>query len=55
MSQSAVDCCNSALQRVGAASILSLSDNSPGLAVEVRFAEGPHRLSRSPTRGAEDM
>lgn len=29
MSQSAVDCCNSALQRVGAASILSLSDNSP--------------------------
>ncbi|CAB5144881.1 Tail tubular protein Gp11 [uncultured Caudovirales phage] len=29
MSQSVVDTCNSALQRVGAASILSLSDNSP--------------------------
>lgn len=29
MSQSVVDCCNSALQRVGAASILSLADNSP--------------------------
>lgn len=29
MAQSAVDCCNSALQRVGATTILSLSDNSP--------------------------
>jgi len=29
MSQSVIDCCNSALQRVGAATILSLSDNSP--------------------------
>lgn len=29
MAQSVIDCCNSALQRVGAASILSLSDNSP--------------------------
>jgi len=29
MAQTVVDCCNSALQRVGAASILSLSDNSP--------------------------
>lgn len=29
MAQTAVDCCNSALQRVGAASITSLSDNSP--------------------------
>jgi hypothetical protein len=29
MAQSAVDACNSALQRVGAASILSLTDNSP--------------------------
>lgn len=29
MSQSVIDCCNSALQRVGAASILSLNDNSP--------------------------
>lgn len=29
MTQSVIDCCNSALQRVGAASILSLSDNSP--------------------------
>ena len=29
MSQSVVDICNSALQRVGASSILSLSDNSP--------------------------
>ena len=28
MTQSVVDCCNSALQRVGAASILSLADNS---------------------------
>jgi len=28
MAQSAVDCCNSALQKVGAASILNLSDNS---------------------------
>jgi hypothetical protein len=29
MAQSVVDCCNSALQRVGATTILSLSDNSP--------------------------
>lgn len=29
MAQTVVDCCNSALQRVGAGSILSLSDNSP--------------------------
>lgn len=29
MAQSVVDCCNSALQRVGAASITSLTDNSP--------------------------
>lgn len=29
MAQSVIDCCNSALQRVGAASILSLSDNTP--------------------------
>lgn len=29
MAQTVIDCCNSALQRVGAASILSLSDNSP--------------------------
>lgn len=29
MAQNAVDCCNSALQRVGAATIASLSDNSP--------------------------
>ena len=29
MTQTVVDLCNSALQRVGAASILSLSDNSP--------------------------
>lgn len=29
MAQSVVDTCNSALQRVGAASILTLSDNSP--------------------------
>lgn len=29
MAQSAIDLCNSALQRVGAASITSLSDNSP--------------------------
>lgn len=29
MAQSVVDICNSALQRVGAASIVSLSDNSP--------------------------
>lgn len=29
MTQSAIDCCNSALQRVGAASIVSLGDNSP--------------------------
>lgn len=29
MSQSVIDCCNSALQRVGAASIMSLGDNSP--------------------------
>lgn len=29
MAQSVIDICNSALQRVGAASILSLSDNSP--------------------------
>lgn len=29
MAQSVVDICNSALQRVGAASILSISDNSP--------------------------
>ena len=29
MAQTAVDCCNSALQRVGASTILSLSDNSP--------------------------
>lgn len=29
MAQSVIDCCNSALQRVGAASILSLDDNSP--------------------------
>lgn len=29
MAQTLVDCCNSALQRVGATTILSLSDNSP--------------------------
>lgn len=29
MAQTVVDCCNSALQRVGATTILSLSDNSP--------------------------
>lgn len=29
MAQTAVDCCNSALQRVGATTIMSLSDNSP--------------------------
>mgnify|MGYP000281682898 CR=1 FL=1 len=29
MTQTVVDCCNSALQRVGATSILSLTDNSP--------------------------
>lgn len=29
MAQTAVDCCNSALQRVGATTITSLSDNSP--------------------------
>lgn len=29
MAQSVIDCCNSALQRVGATTILSLSDNSP--------------------------
>lgn len=29
MAQTAIDCCNSALQRIGAASITSLSDNSP--------------------------
>lgn len=29
MAQTAVDCCNSALQRVGATTILSLSDNTP--------------------------
>lgn len=29
MAQTAIDCCNSALQRVGAATITSLSDNSP--------------------------
>ena len=29
MAQSVVDCCNSALQRVGASTINSLSDNSP--------------------------
>jgi hypothetical protein len=29
MPQTVIDCCNSALQRVGAATILSLSDNSP--------------------------
>jgi hypothetical protein len=29
MAQTAVDCCNSALQRVGAATITSLTDNSP--------------------------
>ena len=29
MAQTAVDCCNGALQRVGASSITSLSDNSP--------------------------
>lgn len=29
MSQTVIDCCNSALQRTGAATILSLSDNSP--------------------------
>lgn len=29
MAQSVIDCCNSALQRIGAASITSLSDNSP--------------------------
>lgn len=28
MAQSAIDCCNSALQRLGAASIISLTDNS---------------------------
>lgn len=29
MSQTVIDCCNSALQRVGATTIASLSDNSP--------------------------
>lgn len=29
MAQTLIDCCNSALQRVGATTILSLSDNSP--------------------------
>lgn len=29
MAQTAVDCCNSALQRVGASPIMSLSDNTP--------------------------
>lgn len=29
MAQTVIDCCNSALQRVGATTILSLSDNSP--------------------------
>lgn len=29
MAQTVVDCCNSALQRVGATTILNLSDNSP--------------------------
>lgn len=29
MSQTVIDCCNSALQRVGAATIMSLADNSP--------------------------